>query len=147
LESLVAERFKTPTHQLALADNLRSLGNSLRIKRRFDEGAAMYTTKRKPKGGPRPIGGFVEKALDRAARARGFATTTLLSDWRAIAGAVDNVAALAQTHNTRRTPTELFPSDISVSLFCNLLSMNKKGRFTVPSRNSEEIPASRSGTS
>ena len=47
----------------------------------------MYTTKRKPKGGPRPIGGFVEKALDRAARARGFATTALLSDWRAIAGA------------------------------------------------------------
>jgi len=47
----------------------------------------MYTTKRKPKGGPRAIGGFVEKALDRAARARGFATTALLSDWRAIAGA------------------------------------------------------------
>ena len=47
----------------------------------------MYTTKRKPKGGPRGIGGFVEKALDRAARARGFATTALLSDWRAIAGA------------------------------------------------------------
>ncbi|MDJ0512198.1 MAG: DciA family protein [Methyloceanibacter sp.] len=47
----------------------------------------MYTTKRKPKGGPRAIGGFVEKALDRAARARGFATTALLSDWPAIAGA------------------------------------------------------------
>jgi len=47
----------------------------------------MYTTKRKPKGGPRAIGGFVEKALDRAARARGFATASLLSDWRAIVGA------------------------------------------------------------
>lgn len=39
------------------------------------------------KGGARPIGAFVEKALDSAARARGFATTALLSDWRAIAGA------------------------------------------------------------
>ncbi|BAQ16476.1 DUF721 domain-containing protein [Methyloceanibacter caenitepidi] len=47
---------------------------------------------RKPSGpvrktGARPIGSFVEKALDEAARARGFATTALLSDWRAIAGA------------------------------------------------------------
>lgn len=39
------------------------------------------------KGGPRPIGAFVEKTLDQAARARGFATTALLSDWPAIAGA------------------------------------------------------------
>lgn len=42
---------------------------------------------RKPKGGPRAIGSFIAKALDPAARARGFATTALLSDWRAIAGA------------------------------------------------------------
>lgn len=52
----------------------------------------MSSTKRRPSGagrkaGARPIGAFVEKALDQAARARGFATTTLLSDWRAIAGA------------------------------------------------------------
>ncbi len=52
----------------------------------------MNSTKRKPSGaarkaGARPIGAFVEKALDQAARARGFATTALLSDWRAIAGA------------------------------------------------------------
>jgi hypothetical protein len=59
-------------------------------------GAIMSTTKQSPyagrkgrprKGGIRPIGAFVEKALDQAARARGFATTALLSDWRAIAGA------------------------------------------------------------
>ena len=42
---------------------------------------------RKPKGGPRAIGTFIAKTLDQAARARGFATTALLSDWRAIAGA------------------------------------------------------------
>lgn len=38
------------------------------------------------KGGARAIGTYVAKALDPAARARGFATTTLLSDWPAIAG-------------------------------------------------------------
>lgn len=42
---------------------------------------------RKPKGGARAIGSYVAKALDQAARARGFATTALLSDWPAIAGA------------------------------------------------------------
>jgi hypothetical protein len=42
--------------------------------------------KRKPKGGARAIGSYVAKALDPAARARGFATTALLSDWPAIAG-------------------------------------------------------------
>lgn len=47
----------------------------------------MNTPRRRPKGGPRAIGSFVERALDKAARARGFATTALLSDWRAIAGA------------------------------------------------------------
>ena len=41
----------------------------------------------KPKGGARAIGNYVAKALDQAARARGFATTALLSDWSAIAGA------------------------------------------------------------
>jgi hypothetical protein len=41
---------------------------------------------RKPKGGARAIGSYVAKALDHAARARGFATTALLSDWPAIAG-------------------------------------------------------------
>jgi hypothetical protein len=40
----------------------------------------------KPKGGARAIGSFVARALDPAARARGFATTALLSDWPAIAG-------------------------------------------------------------
>ncbi len=47
----------------------------------------MYNTRRQPKGGPRAIGAFVERALDKAARERGFATSALLSDWRAIAGA------------------------------------------------------------
>lgn len=42
---------------------------------------------RRPKGGPRAIGSYVAKALDPAARARGFATTALLSNWRTIAGA------------------------------------------------------------
>lgn len=41
---------------------------------------------RKPKGGARPIGAFIAKALDPSARARGFALTALLSDWPAIAG-------------------------------------------------------------
>ncbi len=41
---------------------------------------------RRPKGGARAIGTYVAKALDPAARARGFATTALLSDWPAIAG-------------------------------------------------------------
>lgn len=47
----------------------------------------MYSRAPKPKGSPRAIGAFVDKALDRAARGRGFATTALLTDWRAIAGA------------------------------------------------------------
>jgi hypothetical protein len=38
------------------------------------------------KWGARPIGSYVAKALDPAARARGFATTALLSDWPAIVG-------------------------------------------------------------
>ena len=46
----------------------------------------MNTIRRRPKGGARAIGAFVERALDKAARARGFATTALLSDWPAIAG-------------------------------------------------------------
>lgn len=37
--------------------------------------------------GARPIGAFAPRALDPAARARGFATTTLLSEWPAIVGA------------------------------------------------------------
>ncbi len=41
---------------------------------------------RKPKFGARAIGSYVAKALDPAARARGFATTALLSDWPAIVG-------------------------------------------------------------
>ena len=41
---------------------------------------------RKPKPGARAIGTYVAKALDPAARARGFATTALLSDWPAIVG-------------------------------------------------------------
>ncbi len=35
----------------------------------------------------RPVGAFVARALDPAARARGFATTALLADWPAIVGA------------------------------------------------------------
>jgi hypothetical protein len=35
----------------------------------------------------RPIGAFTAQALDRAARARGFATAALLSQWQAIVGA------------------------------------------------------------
>ena len=35
----------------------------------------------------RPIGAYAARALDPAARARGFATTALLSEWPAIAGA------------------------------------------------------------
>ena len=46
----------------------------------------MYNMRRRPKGGPRAIGAFVERALDKAARERGFATSALLSDWRVIAG-------------------------------------------------------------
>jgi hypothetical protein len=46
----------------------------------------VYSTRRRPKGGPRAIGAYVERALDKAARERGFATSALLSDWRAIAG-------------------------------------------------------------
>jgi hypothetical protein len=38
-------------------------------------------------GGARPIGAYVARALDPAARARGFATTALLADWPAIVGA------------------------------------------------------------
>ncbi|MGH6737246.1 MAG: DUF721 domain-containing protein [Methyloceanibacter sp.] len=38
------------------------------------------------KAGARAIGTYVAKALDPAARARGFATTALLSDWPAIVG-------------------------------------------------------------
>lgn len=41
---------------------------------------------RKPKSGARAIGVYAAKALDPAARARGFATTALLSDWPAIVG-------------------------------------------------------------
>ncbi|MEZ5827231.1 MAG: DciA family protein [Hyphomicrobiales bacterium] len=41
---------------------------------------------RKPKPGARAIGTYVARALDPAARARGFATTALLSDWPAIVG-------------------------------------------------------------
>lgn len=37
--------------------------------------------------GARPIGAFAGRALDPAARARGFATTALLSEWPAIVGA------------------------------------------------------------
>jgi hypothetical protein len=36
--------------------------------------------------GARPIGAYAGRALDPAARARGFATTALLSDWPAIVG-------------------------------------------------------------
>ena len=38
-------------------------------------------------GGARAIGAYIARALDPAARARGFATTALLSEWPAIAGA------------------------------------------------------------
>jgi hypothetical protein len=38
------------------------------------------------KSGARAIGSYVAKALDPAARARGFATTALLSDWPVIVG-------------------------------------------------------------
>jgi len=38
------------------------------------------------KAGPRAIGSYVARALDPAARARGFATTSLLSDWSTIVG-------------------------------------------------------------
>jgi len=41
---------------------------------------------RKPRYGARAIGNYVARALDPAARARGFATTALLSDWPAIVG-------------------------------------------------------------
>jgi hypothetical protein len=37
--------------------------------------------------GARPVGAYAAKALDPAARARGFATTALLSEWPAIVGA------------------------------------------------------------
>lgn len=37
--------------------------------------------------GARPIGAFIARLLDPLARARGFATTTLLSEWPAIVGA------------------------------------------------------------
>jgi hypothetical protein len=37
-------------------------------------------------GWARPIGAYAARALDPAARARGFATTALLSDWPAIVG-------------------------------------------------------------
>jgi hypothetical protein len=37
--------------------------------------------------GPRPIGAYAARALDPSARARGFATTALLSEWPAIVGA------------------------------------------------------------
>ena len=38
-------------------------------------------------GGARPVGVYVARALDPAARARGFATTALLADWPSIVGA------------------------------------------------------------
>jgi hypothetical protein len=37
--------------------------------------------------GPRALGNYAARVLDPAARARGFATTALLTDWRTIAGA------------------------------------------------------------
>jgi hypothetical protein len=37
--------------------------------------------------GPRPVGAFIGRLLDPVARARGFATTTLLSEWPSIVGA------------------------------------------------------------
>jgi hypothetical protein len=45
-----------------------------------------YRRKGFRKSGPRAIGSYVAKALDPVARARGFATTALLSDWPAIVG-------------------------------------------------------------
>ena len=48
----------------------------------------MDDTKRRAfAGGARPIGAYAARALDPAARARGFATTALLSEWPAIVGA------------------------------------------------------------
>jgi hypothetical protein len=41
----------------------------------------------KAASGARPVGAFIGRLLDPVARARGFATTTLLSEWPAIAGA------------------------------------------------------------
>jgi hypothetical protein len=38
-------------------------------------------------GGARPVGAYAARALDPAARARGFATSALLSDWPALVGA------------------------------------------------------------
>jgi hypothetical protein len=38
-------------------------------------------------GGPRAIGAYVTRMLDPVARARGFATITLLSEWPAVVGA------------------------------------------------------------
>jgi len=49
-------------------------------------GKAMARQTRKPRYGARAIGSYVARALDPAARARGFATTALLSDWPAIVG-------------------------------------------------------------
>ena len=46
----------------------------------------MTAPTRKPKYGARAIGSYVARALDPAARARGFATTALLTDWPAIVG-------------------------------------------------------------
>jgi hypothetical protein len=46
----------------------------------------MTAPKHTPKYGARAIGSYVARALDPAARARGFATTALLSDWPAIVG-------------------------------------------------------------
>src|SRR5690242_21166370 len=37
--------------------------------------------------GARPVGAFIARLLDPLARARGFATTTLLSEWPTIVGA------------------------------------------------------------
>jgi len=41
----------------------------------------------KAAGGARPVGAYVARMLDPLARARGFATTALLSEWPAIVGA------------------------------------------------------------
>ena len=46
--------------------------------------------------GARPIGAYAGRALDPAARARGFATAALLSDWPAIVGV--ELAALPMPH-------------------------------------------------
>lgn len=45
-----------------------------------------YRRKGFARSGARAIGSYVTKALDPVARARGFATTALLSDWPAIVG-------------------------------------------------------------